>query len=185
VIPRDVIVAEGPDTVKFLHSQLSQDIASMSPGEVRWSFLLQPTGKLVSLLRVVRHADGDGLSLDTDAGHGSAVVEALSRFKIRTKCELSLQPSVPFTATWSGRLPELAPAVGNNERPRIPGVGNGARCVDHPERHGTCRLRGEFHQGLLHRSGTRRANRLSRDQCAPAARRYRFRCGSSRWRTHR
>lgn len=107
MIPRDVIVAEGPDTVKFLHSQLSQDITSMTAGDVRWSFLLQPNGKMVALLRVVRHADGDGVSLDTDEGHGPAVVEALSRFKIRTKCELTLRTAVPHLATWSGRLPEL------------------------------------------------------------------------------
>jgi tRNA-modifying protein YgfZ len=104
---RDVIVAQGPDTVKFLHSQLSQDIAAMMAGEVRWSFLLQPTGKLVALLRVVRDVDGDRVSLDTDDGHGTAVVEALSRFKIRTKCELTLRPSVAFQATWTTRLPEL------------------------------------------------------------------------------
>ncbi len=108
MMKRDVIDAVGPDTVKFLHSQLSQDIASMTGGEVRWSFLLQPTGKMVALVRVVRHSDGDGVSLDTDAGHGDAVVEALSRFKIRTKCELKLRPSVSFLATWKTRLPDLA-----------------------------------------------------------------------------
>ena len=105
---RDVIEANGPDTVKFLHSQLSQDIVSMTEGEVRWSFLLQPNGKMVALLRVVRHDGGDGVSLDTDAGHGPAVVEALSRFKIRTKCEFHLRQAALFVATWTGRLPELS-----------------------------------------------------------------------------
>lgn len=112
---RDVIDAVGPDTVKFLHSQLSQDIATMTAGEVRWSFLLQPTGKMVALLRVVRHADGDGVTLDTDAGHGDAVLAALSRFKIRTKCELSLRPSVPFAATWTARLPDLVEESAHGE----------------------------------------------------------------------
>ena len=108
---RDVIVADGPDTVKFLHSQLSQDLVSMAVGDVRWAFLLQPTGKLVALLRIVR-SDEDTVVLDTDAGHGSAVIEALSRFKIRTKCDLSLRSAVAFAASWSERLPALVEGEG-------------------------------------------------------------------------
>lgn len=108
---RDVIVAEGVDTVKFLHSQLSQDLVSMAVGETRWSFLLQPTGKLVALLRVVRAAENT-IVLDTDAGHGVAVVEALSRFKIRTKCDLALHPTTAFAASWSQRLPDLVEGEG-------------------------------------------------------------------------
>ena len=108
---RDVIVAEGVDTVKFLHSQLSQDLVSMAVGETKWSFLLQPTGKLVALIRVVRSAENT-VELDTDAGHGEAVVEALARFKIRTKCELTLRPGVEHAASWSERLPVLVEGEG-------------------------------------------------------------------------
>ena len=108
---RDVIVADGADTVKFLHSQLSQDLVSMAVGETRWSFLLQPTGKLVALARVVRSAENT-VELDTDAGNGQAVVEALTRFKIRTKCELTLRPGVAFAASWAERLPVLVEGEG-------------------------------------------------------------------------
>lgn len=106
-IRRDVIVGEGIDTVRFLHSQLSQDIASMGGGEVRWSFLLQPSGKLVGLVRVVR-GDGDRVTIDTDSGNGAGVLEALNRFKIRTKCDLELHSERPFDATWADRLPNLS-----------------------------------------------------------------------------
>ncbi len=108
---RDVIVAEGVDTVKFLHSQLSQDVVSTAVGETRWSFLLQPTGKLVALLRLVRTAENT-IELDTDAGHGPPVIEALARFKIRTKCELTLRPDITFAASWSERLPALVEGEG-------------------------------------------------------------------------
>ena len=108
---RDVIVADGVDTVKFLHSQLSQDLVSMEVGEIRWSFLLQPNGKLVALLRIVRCAENT-VALDTDAGHGEAVVQALTRFKIRTKCEFILCPEVAFEASWSERLPVLVEGDG-------------------------------------------------------------------------
>ncbi len=108
---RDVIAADGVDTVKFLHSQLSQDLVSMAVGDTQWSFLLQPTGKLVAMVRVVRSAEHT-VELDTDAGHGGAVVEALSRFKIRTKCDLTLRPAVTFAASWSERLPVLVEGEG-------------------------------------------------------------------------
>ena len=107
---RDVIEADGVDTVKFLHSQLSQDIASMGAADVRWSFLLQPTGKLVGLLRVVR-GDGDRFTLDTDPGSGQAVFDALSRFKIRTKCDLLLRADQVFGATWAEKLPVITADV--------------------------------------------------------------------------
>lgn len=113
VFPRDVIEADGVDTVKFLHSQLSQDIASMAAADVRWSFLLQPSGKLVGLLRVVR-GEGDRVTLDTDSGNGQAVVDALSRFKIRTKCDLRLRVDQVFGATWAEKLPALTAEVSPN-----------------------------------------------------------------------
>lgn len=104
--PRDVIEAHGVDTVKFLHSQLSQDIASMGTADIRWSFLLQPSGKLVGLLRVVR-GEGDRVTLDTDPGNGQAVFDALSRFKIRTKCDFHLRADEVFGATWAEKLPAV------------------------------------------------------------------------------
>ena len=39
---RDVVVAQGPDAVRFLQGQLSQDVAGMSPGAAALSFLLEP-----------------------------------------------------------------------------------------------------------------------------------------------
>jgi tRNA-modifying protein YgfZ len=93
-MPRDLVVCRGADTITFLHSLLSQDVAGMTAGEARWSFLLQPTGKLVALLRVHRLADpanpNGAVVLDADPGAGDVVLAALTRFRIRTKCELEL-----------------------------------------------------------------------------------------------
>ena len=94
---RDVIVCHGPDTVTFLQGQLSQDVAAMAPGEVRWSLHLQPQGKVIAVLRLTRLA-GDGVLIDTDPGAGADVHAALSRFKIRTKSELVLIDGVPTLA---------------------------------------------------------------------------------------
>jgi len=84
-IERDVVLAHGPDTSSFLQGQLSQDV-ELTVGESRWSLLLEPTGKVHTWLRLTLVGE-DAFQLDTDAGYGTAMVERLSRFKLRTKCE--------------------------------------------------------------------------------------------------
>lgn len=86
-VARDVVTATGRDARAFLHSQLAQDVASLAVGESRWSLLLEPTGRVVALVRVACHAD-DRFSLDTDPGAGGAVAARLSRFRIRVDCAL-------------------------------------------------------------------------------------------------
>lgn len=88
-LQRDVITATGADARTYLHSQLSQDIASMRVGETRQSLLLQPTGKLDGIIRITC-VEGETFVLDVDAGCGDAVLARLNRFKIRVKVELSL-----------------------------------------------------------------------------------------------
>ena len=62
----------------------------MQPGDVRVSLLLQPTGKVDSLLRVTCAA-ADRFVLDCDPGFGEPTVARLSRFKIRVNAEIELQ----------------------------------------------------------------------------------------------
>ena len=88
-LQRDVITATGADARTYLHSQLSQDIASMRIGETRQSLLLQPTGKLDGIIRVTC-VEGETFDLDVDAKCGDAVLTRLNRFKIRVKVELTL-----------------------------------------------------------------------------------------------
>lgn len=91
---RDVITVTGKDAAAYLHSQLSQDVSSMEAGDARQSFLLEPTGKIVALLRVTR-GGLDRFVLDTDPGFGDAVVVRLNRFKIRVEVDFELT-----TQTW-------------------------------------------------------------------------------------
>ena len=86
-ITRDVIVASGADAARYLHSQLSNDVVGLAVGASCYSFILQPTGKIVSLVRVTRTGP-DTFEIDTDEGAGAATLERLVRFKIRVKCDL-------------------------------------------------------------------------------------------------
>jgi folate-binding protein YgfZ len=86
-IERDVVRASGADTAGFLQGQLSQDVESLGAGASAWALLLQPSGKVEAWLRVTRDAD-DEFVLDVDAGWGDTLIQRLSRFKLRTKCDL-------------------------------------------------------------------------------------------------
>ena len=88
--PRDVVVVEGADAASYLHSQVSQVVTDMAVGEQRWSFVLEPTGKVEVLFRLTRTAD-DRFELDTDAGFGDALLARIDRFKIRVDAHTSLQ----------------------------------------------------------------------------------------------
>lgn len=100
-IERDVIIAGGPDTEGFLQGQLSQDCAELRVGSSAWSLLLQPQGKIDAWLRVSRTHD-DRFLLDLDVGAGSAALERLQRFKLRTACELVLETWTVVAVRGSG-----------------------------------------------------------------------------------
>jgi tRNA-modifying protein YgfZ len=87
--PRDEVTVAGPDAQKYLQSQIAQTLEGIEVGEARWSFVLDPTGKIVSLARVTRRAD-DVFALDTDAGFGKVLLDRLNRFKLRVDAELTL-----------------------------------------------------------------------------------------------
>lgn len=91
--PRDRITVEGPDAERYLHSQLAQDISSMSVGERRWSLLLEPTGRVVALLGVER-VDTERFVLDGDPGTGDAVETRLRRFLLRVAVTIELDLAV-------------------------------------------------------------------------------------------
>ncbi|MGA1073758.1 MAG: YgfZ/GcvT domain-containing protein [Ilumatobacteraceae bacterium] len=86
---RDVVVVAGSDAERFLHSQVSQRIEAMEVGAARWTFVLDPTGKIEGLCRVRRTAE-ERFELDTDVGWGQRLLDRLGRFKIRVAAELEL-----------------------------------------------------------------------------------------------
>jgi tRNA-modifying protein YgfZ len=87
--PRDTVVVEGPDALTYLHSQVSQDLRDQAVGEQRWTFVLQPTGKIDALARVTR-SDDERFELDVNAGFGEGLLARINRFKIRVKADATL-----------------------------------------------------------------------------------------------
>ena len=93
---RDVVRVTGPDTWTFLQNLLSQDVANLADGDSRPTLLLTPQGK-VDVVGVITRV-GDAAVIDTDPGWGERLVASLTRFKIRTKVELAVEPAPAIDA---------------------------------------------------------------------------------------
>jgi folate-binding protein YgfZ len=105
----EVLWVDGPDTIKFLDGQLSQDIAAMEPGQVARSLLLEPRGKLRALLWVLRGDDRVGLV--ADEGVGLSAVGHLEQFRFRVNAVIS-RDDRPVAVLWGPQSPEALTASG-------------------------------------------------------------------------
>ena len=86
---RDRVWVRGPDAASYLQSQLSQELRDLDVGGERWTFVLDPTGKVDALARIGRVADDEFL-LDTDAAYGEVLAARLQRFKIRVAADIEV-----------------------------------------------------------------------------------------------
>jgi folate-binding protein YgfZ len=84
---RDRFSVEGPDATSYLQGQLSQDVESLGVGESTWTFLLDPSGKLGTWLRVTRTGE-QAFVLDGDPGTAEPAMARLDRFKLRTAADI-------------------------------------------------------------------------------------------------
>ena len=106
VVERDVLSVTGPDAARYLQGQLSQDVVAMA-GDSAWSFLLAPTGKVDSWLRVHR-IDAENYVLETDPDYGDLILTRLKRFLLRTKATITEpQRSALVQHRWDSSLVRL------------------------------------------------------------------------------
>lgn len=86
-----VVRVVGIDARRYLHSQLSNDIAGLTVGSSCCSLLLEPVGRVVALVRVVC-VDEETFLLEFETPVDDTVVDVvvgrLSRFLIRTKATI-------------------------------------------------------------------------------------------------
>ncbi|MEY3735236.1 MAG: aminomethyltransferase [Cyanobacteriota bacterium] len=68
---------DGPDSLRFLHGQSSQDLQLARPGQWRRSCCLSPTARVTALVDVL--ADANGAWLVISAGDGALVRQQLDR----------------------------------------------------------------------------------------------------------
>ena len=116
---RAVITVSGPDWRGFLQGLLTQDVETLAPGELRFSGLLTPQGKLLYDLFVA--GTDDGALLDVAAEHRAAILQRLTMYRLRAKVTLEASDR-PVLAVFGDGV------SGPYVDPRLPGLG--ARAYD-------------------------------------------------------
>ncbi|HYG26321.1 MAG TPA: folate-binding protein YgfZ, partial [Caulobacteraceae bacterium] len=96
---RALIEVTGEDWRTFLQGQLTQDVATLAPGEARFGALLTPQGRLLYDLFIVGR--DDGCWLDVEREHREALIRRLTLFRLRAK--------VTFVANDSPVLAHFSP----------------------------------------------------------------------------
>lgn len=108
---RDIVEVTGTDATAYLQTQLSQDLRPMTDGEERWTFVLQPQGKIDALARIRRYSQ-ERYELDTDPGFGEILAARLNRFKIRVDVAITLHPAAAPAEDDPARLEARWPKMG-------------------------------------------------------------------------
>lgn len=107
---RAVIEVSGEDRVGFLQGLVSNDVAEAAPGRAVWAALLTPQGKwLVDFF--IFFSDGERLLLDCEHSQAPALLQRLSRFRLRSKVALRAADEFHVYAAWDGAPPQAAIAA--------------------------------------------------------------------------
>lgn len=147
-----LIRAQGADAVKFLHGQLSNDVALLGMSEARLAAFCSPKGRMLASFVLFKLAADDVL-LACSQDLLPATLKRLSMFVMRAQCKLS-DASQQFTlwglagtaanqwadatqlgaATWAkATLPDSPAAPSSLPTPvtfvRLPGAGTGPQAV--------------------------------------------------------
>ncbi len=125
--PWGLIRARGADAASFLHSQLTNDIASLGESEVRLAGYCSAKGRLLASFVVWRA--GEDIVLACDHSLLAATLKRLSMFVLRARCRLSdATAELPVTgvvgasaaAELRGLLPWAQAHSGEVHRIRLP-----------------------------------------------------------------
>jgi folate-binding protein YgfZ len=96
---RALVSVSGPDWRRFLQGLISNDVESLSGGELRFTALLTPQGKLLFDLFVLGRADG--CLLDVRAAQRDALIQRLVMYRLRSKVEIAAGDG-SVSALWPG-----------------------------------------------------------------------------------
>jgi folate-binding protein YgfZ len=118
-LPRRAVLAiEGEDRTPFLQGLVSNDVTEAEPGRAVWAALLTPQGKWLADFFIL--ADAGRLLLDCEGDQAAAVLQRLSRYRLRSKVALRVADEFSVYAAWDGEPAVTAIAAPD---PRLPEAG--------------------------------------------------------------
>jgi folate-binding protein YgfZ len=116
VRPSGILDVGGPDRVAFLQGQLTQDVRSLAPGEVRPGAALTPKGKLLFIARVL--AVPGGIRLLLPRSERETALAGLKKFVVFQKVEIADRSDEIFRiALYGPRSAEAARRLGETVLP--------------------------------------------------------------------
>ena len=123
---RAVVSVEGPDRVAFLQGLVSNDVSRVSPGRAVWAALLTAQGRWVADFFILHDPgagpdEGGRLLLDCERAQAPMLVQRLSRYRLRSRVELT-QTALQVHAAWDGE-PQPEPGMLAAPDPRLPEAG--------------------------------------------------------------
>jgi hypothetical protein len=126
----DALSLEGPDAAAFAQAQLATDVDAIAAGHWGWACWLEPKGRVIALMLLLRPAP-DRILLLLPGRRAAAIAERLQRYVMRSKVKLvPIQPAVrgvfgvgPASPLATGGA--IAP-VGDGWRIELGGVGGRA-----------------------------------------------------------
>ena len=115
---RALVRLEGPDWRTFLQGLLSQDVEALAEGEVRFSALLNPQGKLLFDLFLI--GEEGGCLIDVAADRREDFIRRLTMYRLRAKVQVAADDG-EVLALWP--VSDAAPGPGWLADPRLPELG--------------------------------------------------------------
>jgi folate-binding protein YgfZ len=100
-LDRGYVAVTGPEAADFLERMLSNEVASLEPGEARQALLLTPKSRIVAPLRVVRE-DAEAFLLVTDSLLAETVASTLLRARFAAKCQVEVKPYRGYLTVGAG-----------------------------------------------------------------------------------
>ena len=94
---RAVLAVSGPEAGHFLHNLLTADTEHLGDGEARYAALLNPQGKILFDMIVLRR--GDGFLIDCAAGQRADLLKRLGMYKLRAKVDVAARDDLQVSVS--------------------------------------------------------------------------------------
>ncbi|MGO8018193.1 folate-binding protein YgfZ [Rhizobium leguminosarum] len=95
---RSLLFVSGAEAQSFLQNLITTDIAALGADEARPGALLTPQGKI--LFDFMIWQDGEGYTIETDAGQRDGLLKRLTMYKLRAAVTLVPSTEEGVTASW-------------------------------------------------------------------------------------
>ncbi|MBB3136274.1 hypothetical protein FHS26_004028 [Rhizobium pisi] len=108
---RSLLIVSGAEAQSFLQNLITTDIVSLEPGVARPGALLTPQGKI--LFDFMIWQDGDGYTIETDAGQRDGLLKRLTMYKLRAAVIVAPLAEEGMTVSWGNEVGGAQDAAGN------------------------------------------------------------------------